>query len=291
MTDRIWLLGASDPEMEAIETLLTARGEHVIYARDSGGRRVHPGNAYEAVEPDMLAATVYLVECATRRMCCGARLHEERDADECGVCGGWPQPSTVHIDHHRPGDAGFGRPPEKFLAASSIGQVLAVLEQEPSAHQRLVAAADHCLAAAYRGACPGVDPDALMHWRAASRAEFQGREVVAVLADIKRASQALAEAPVLILDYDQCPHHRRVVAVADMRRPEPVPELPEAAARLDCAYVSGPLTTPDGRSKYTCSGREEEVRAFLEVWAPEHNLEDCYGDPARGFAGGYLASR
>jgi hypothetical protein len=31
----------------------------------------------------------------------------------------------------------------------------------------LAAAADHCLAAAYRGECPGVDPDALMRWRVA----------------------------------------------------------------------------------------------------------------------------
>src|SRR5690606_4181877 len=27
------------------------------------------------------------------------------------------------------------------------------------------AAADHCLAAAYRGECPGIDPNALMRWR------------------------------------------------------------------------------------------------------------------------------
>src|SRR5690606_42081711 len=39
----------------------------------------------------------------------------------------------------------------------------------------LAAAADHCLAAAYRGECPGVDPDALMRWRVESRAAFQGR--------------------------------------------------------------------------------------------------------------------
>src|SRR5690606_24433639 len=38
------------------------------------------------------------------------------------------------------------------------------------------AAADHCLGAAYRGECPGVDPDALMHWRVAQRATFQGRD-------------------------------------------------------------------------------------------------------------------
>src|SRR5690606_33702597 len=31
------------------------------------------------------------------------------------------------IDHHRPGDPGYGRPPSEFLEASSIGQVIAEL--------------------------------------------------------------------------------------------------------------------------------------------------------------------
>src|SRR5690606_1931199 len=34
---------------------------------------------------------------------------------------------VVKIDHHRPGDPGYGQPPSKFLEASSIGQVIAVL--------------------------------------------------------------------------------------------------------------------------------------------------------------------
>src|SRR5690606_18322240 len=57
------------------------------------------------------------------------------------------------------------------------------------------AAADHCLAAAYRGECPGVDPTALMVWRAETRAAFQGRSVEDILADVERARQALRKAP------------------------------------------------------------------------------------------------
>src|SRR5690606_24913959 len=59
----------------------------------------------------------------------------------------------------------------------------------------LAAAADHCLAAAYAGECPGVDPDALMVWRAETRAAFQGRSPDDILADVERARQALREAP------------------------------------------------------------------------------------------------
>lgn len=51
----------------------------------------------------------------------------------------------------------------------------------------MIAAADHCLAAAYRGECPGVDPDHLMAWRVKTRAAFQGRTVAELEADIECA--------------------------------------------------------------------------------------------------------
>jgi hypothetical protein len=106
----------------------------------------------------------------------------------------------VIIDHHNPGDPGYGRSPAEFLPASSIGQVIAILGDDRIAINRhtlsaespqdlylvpagaladdsdpawclgtgfvptdivLTAAADHCLDAARRGECPGVDPDDL----------------------------------------------------------------------------------------------------------------------------------
>ena len=210
-----------------------------MYATDESGRRVHPGNAYRCPIPEVSeGSTVYAVECI-------GELPE-----------GW-----IRIDHHRPGDPGYGLPPEEFLSAASIGQVIADLatmrtwrEETPDgsvyfpseipieragwrtlpggSHEDhdstwgideigkytedaygesgealvkemveeggyyhvphigwvfvafrgsyelgvgvdaivipdrfvLAAAADHCLAAAYRGECPGVDPDALMRW-------------------------------------------------------------------------------------------------------------------------------
>lgn len=110
MSARIWILGAPGPEMAAIETLLLECGETVAYALDARGERVHPGNAYapectwhdSAPEADWWDS-IYTVEC---------------------------EPTTrdrIVIDHHRPGDRGYGRPPSEFLAASSIGQVVAEL--------------------------------------------------------------------------------------------------------------------------------------------------------------------
>src|SRR5690606_10871211 len=153
----------------------------------------------------------------------------------------------------------------------------------------LIAAADHCLGAAYRGECPGVDPDELMRWRAESRAKFQGRTVDEVLADVERAQAPLRAAPELGLLGDPC----SAVVVRDMRQPvdqRPTRELPEAAVRLGIGYVSGPLVGPDGRQKITCSGTADQVRAFLDHWAPAQGLVDAYGDPARGFAGAYLTT-
>lgn len=381
-TSRLWILGAPDPESAAIERLLTEAGESVTHAT-CGGTRVHGGTAYRA---DTRAGATHWVECSP--------------AD------GHPEGAVV-IDHHRPGDPGYGRPPEEFLSASSLGQVIEHLAalaavgacalppgwqirhgrtysdatrrspgwqrqfcqdvehrdgcsrvtreysiprpeyvvdawadtparmwgESPDGRRPagcapaskegefralvippdswrqilLTSAADHCLGAAYRGECPGVDPDELMRWRAESRAAFQRRSVEEVLADIESAQAALEAADEETLghidaygccccrcgvqvvaddggphDYCECPR------VRDMRRDEPIPELPEAALRLGVGYISGPLDSPDGRRKITCSGLPLQVQAFLDSWAPAQGLADTYGDPARGFAGGYL---
>jgi len=209
MADRIWIMSSSDPEMETIEGLLREAGERIIYALGPDGARVRAADAYRVAalsEPIPAGSVVYRVEC-----------------DGPAI-----PPDAVVIDHHRPGDPGYGRPPEEFLPASSIGQVIAELARQENlpavwrckgqglesapigcvkwnpygpywhvgitpadasrrlswgellfAHSLvlpndivLTAAADHCLGAAYRGECPGVDPDALMRWRAESRARF-----------------------------------------------------------------------------------------------------------------------
>lgn len=318
MADHLWALGAPDPEMEAIARLLFAAGETTVYARDSSGRRVHPGNAYDAAPPE--GEALYAIECGWRR--------DDTAPD-----------NVVTVDHHRPGDPGYGRPAADFLAASSIGQVVSILadtallglraisrwpriEADGSSYllrgeyrhsaqhgwavclspgQRadeydepavsslwacvphdvvLTAAADHCLGAAYRAACPGVDPDTLMRWRAMARAEFQRRDVDDILRDVEATTAALRTAPRLDIGG---------MTVADMRREPPYPELPEAAARAGLPYMSGPLASPDGRRKYTCAGEPAQVRAWM-TWAQHHGYVNIYGDPERGFAGCYGAT-
>lgn len=337
MSKRLWVLGSADPEMERIEELLRTVGEDYVHATRNG-ERVRGGDAYRC---DPVEGATHWVECESPG--------QEREAV---------------IDHHRPGDPGYGRPPDDFLSASSIGQViseLARLGALPESWERLsgvpgafpagafidrvwgsasprwligagtwivvphalilCAAADHCLAHAYRGLCPWVAPDELMHWRAESRAAHQGRYAMEVLADIERARAKLRTAPLAVV-WAECPDcgeaaqakyategidwdgscsiggcyeggnssPGRVVAAEykDMRGRH-VPELPEASAREGLCFIADGLPDPDGRVKVVCqSGTAAQIRAFLEVWAPAQGLVDVYGDPERGIAGGYV---
>ena len=108
---RVWVLGANDPEMERIEQLLLECGEAVAYAVDERDERVRAENAYRASVSirkgkNVDVRTAYLIECD---------VHLPENV------------GRVVIDHHRPGDPGYGRPPAEFLTASSVGQVLSKL--------------------------------------------------------------------------------------------------------------------------------------------------------------------
>lgn len=264
----LFVLGAPDPEMEEIQNVTTVAQDVIIAHAAVGGTRVHPGNAYKST--DMMIVS-------------GRQHFNEVDRTVAVECGGplfsdLPGKTRTLIDHHRPGDTGYGKPPAEYMSASSLGQVLNLLGLQPTPKQRLVAAADHCLAAAYRGECPGVDPDDLMAWRAESRATFQKRSVQDVLNDVRRAMDILRNPPAVL----RCPE----VFVADLRG-QHVPELPEAAARLGRPFLSS-VIEKDGREKVVLQAAPDHVvRAFLNGEIVP-GLTDTYGDPARGFAGGYL---
>lgn len=76
-------------------------------------------------------------------------------------------------------------------------------------------------------------------------------------------------------------------SVRDMRGFEAAPELPEAAARLGLAVMAEPKGRPGDPQKVNVLGGDPPtIRAWL-AWAEAQGLIDLYGDPARGFAGGY----
>ncbi len=299
---RLFVLGASDPEMVAIEAVLEAAGQKFVYALAGMGEltRVHPGNAYkfagtsgEFEDED----TVVLVECAPEK----ALLETIR--------------TVVVVDHHRPGDPGYGQPAEKFFEASSLGQIRALVaritgvgfhEADENQRHAMVAAADHCLEAAYRGKCPGVDPDELMRWRVETRAAFQKRPAQEVLDDIEAARKRLRE-QVAEWTCPECDGSKfdpyagtetchycggsgggGPYEVARFDGMPSIPELPEAAAREGIPFVAT-VVDKDGRKKVVLQAAPPElVKRFL-AGEIVPGLTGLYGDPARGFAGGYVA--
>lgn len=287
----ILILGADDGEMLAIERLAKLSKVELFYAADASGRRVVPAAAYEAVAlldergalfterthdiPDIVSNSI-VVEC---------------DFPGCSPRG--------RCDHHRPGDRGFGKPPSEYWDASSVGQVATLLGIKPSEDLRIAAAADHCLAAAYAGQCPGVDPSALAEYRirelcsispAGNRSQL--RLPKDVCASIKRAKAAILSAPNITVG---------IIPVKDLRG-QVVSDLPEAAMILGVAYLAGgaslrqgdaPKIVLGGCGKGSIPGTAP-VEAFL---AAAHSgevggmrVKNAYGDPVRGFAGAYLCA-
>jgi len=255
----IFVLGASDPEMARIEALLGECGRTVAKATVNG-RRVAPSMAYRADGTDPAIPRGADVVCI-----------------ECQVVGITP---TAVIDHHRPGDPGYGKGPEDYWAASSIGQLYAMLpDATPAAEDRLIAAADHCLGHAYQGRCPGVDPDALRAWRTASRAAFQRCTKEEIEWQVDGAIATLQNLPTVMVAGQ---------SVANAMFMSPIPEAPEASAITGIALMYSMVDRATGRMKVGLLGAEPAtIREWMERNALEMGLVEVYGDPARGFAGAY----
>jgi len=251
----VFILGASDAEMDAIESLLKAN-EYPFAHATLQGRRVRAGNAYRAdatrilLPPDLEPV---FVECAVDGL--------ER---------------TQVIDHHRAGDPGYDCGPLDYWAGSSIGQVHSFLGIEPTDEARIVAAADHCPGAAYRGLCPGVDPEALRVWRLHSRASRRGIPVDVVAAAI---DDGIAQLKRLDCVNVEGHHFANAVGVT-------VPELPEASAITGIPVMHTLKEFETQRQKVSVLGASPEaIRAWM-AWASTF-LVDVYGAPERGYAGAY----
>lgn len=271
---RVFVLGCPDPEMEEIERVLRQSGHAVRYAMtryirvrtgsdgqegppQTGYKRVRADNAYHAdqtCEPLPAGYEVVFVECALLGL----------------------TPDIV-VDHHKPGDPGFACPPQEYLKGSSLGQVLELLGQEPSEQQRLIAAADHCPTQAYAGMCPGVCPKALGAWRTYSRALRRGI-----------SPGQMDEAIAVSLEYLRNPTERVTFCnqdfpwVADRN----AREFAEASARYNLPFMYSEAPR-HGKVKLGIMGAAPEV---IEAWMAQCGLADVYGNPGRGYAGGYLAA-
>lgn len=265
MVDQDWVfvLGAQDPEMREIERILRRGGRSFVHAARAGER--------------CNARTAYAAEGVVRMSRAGrampALLLPAAPAVfvECTVLGHEP---VGRVDHHHPGDPGYEKGPEAYLEGSSLGQVLRLLEMEANEVQRLLAAADHCLTAAYQGACPGVDPGEMLFQRAAWQAKMSGRSLGDVMDGILLAAKLV---------------HRRFdseLGEALFLDPTEVPlDLAEGAA-----YAGKPVRyrqlLPGGEIKEMLKGADlGRIERFMD--AHRAAGRSVYGNPYRGYAGAY----
>jgi len=254
-----FVLGAADPEMEEIIRVLNAEDFGWVKATCLG-QAVDRPDAYEATSVDGLLP----------------RDHENIVFVECRVLGLTP----AHIcDHHNPGDPGYDKPPRQYMEGSSLGQVLSLIGKEPTDQQRIIAAADHCLAHAYSGLCPGVSREVLADWRERSRASRFDLTLDDIRLRISIAEKALDRAP------------RQRIAnedVAYFADKDVAPyEIFEASARCGkpILYVAH-LEHKNTRYK-TKMGLINVRPQTVEAWMRDCGLEKVYGAPLRGYAGGY----
>jgi hypothetical protein len=260
--DATFILGAQDPEMREIERVLdSARQARMHAAR--GRYRVNARTAYDA------DGVVHAGPGGTRAalLLPGVPLAFV----ECGLAGCEP---IARVDHHHPGDPGFEAGPERYMEGSSLGQVLQLLEREPTETQRLLAAGDHCLTAAYQGACPGVDPNLLLELRASWRARVSGRTLSDVIGGILDAADRVRT------------HHDSEFGESRFLDPTEIPlDLAEGSA-----YAGIPVRyrglMPDGVLKEMFKGGNP---AAVERFMAEHRSagRQVYGNPYRGYAGTY----
>ena len=248
---RTFILGANDPEMREIVRVLTEAGEAFAYARQAG-MNVRPRNAYQA-------------DGTSERLVKGTEVLFV----ECSVLG--LSPAQV-FDHHRPGDPGYDCGPADYVLGSSLGQVLAFLGKTPTDQQRIICAADHCPDAAYRGECPGLDVYAFADWRLASKAAVKSMSLSEMRALVDEQHVRLRAAERI-----------DVAGVSVAWLPDASDEAPDASARYGIPFMYRKME-PDGREKFGILGAPPHA---IEAWMASCGLENVYGTPSRGYAGGY----
>jgi hypothetical protein len=260
----LFVLGARDPEMREIAGVLRSRDRNFLHA-SRRGLPVDPRAAYHADG---------VVSIAPNGRSRPALLPPRRPAVfvECTVAGHEP---SLRVDHHHPGDPGYAQPPERYLEGASIGQTLKLLEMEATPTQRLLAAADHCLTAAYAGQCPGVDPHELLFLRASWRSRVTGRSLMDVVEGIQHAAKQVE------LHFDS--EYGESVFLDTTELP---PDLAEGAAYA-VRTVRYRDWFPGTVLKEMLKGAQpDHVERFMAAHRGEGR--EVYGNPFRGYAGAYL---
>lgn len=276
------IFGGSDHEEQAARKVCK---DHDIWTATAtvNGTKCHAGNAYQA--------NGYVIDGATDFNVDGA----DCIIFECNAAAAGGQEVVGRCDHHNPGDPGYALGPDRFWEASSLGQLCSILGVSPTEGLLMVAAGDHCPAAAYKGLCPGVDAQKFKTHRIAGLATAwlagvsptDGYPIYAD--DSEQVEKAIDFATKLI----RLAPESSFVGVKDLRQYGKIDQLPEAALIAGYAYISQIPDTdrdgnPTGNVKINLGGDNspETVKAVME-WLNRHpsGMAPAYGVPSRGFAG------
>jgi hypothetical protein len=269
-TLKVFVLGADDPEMRRIEELANLLGYLTVYAQKDG-KRVHPGNAYAADNTSDIPTgfKVVFVECQIE-----------------GV-----EPDFV-IDHHNEGDPGYGKGPELYWEASSIGQLYEYLSLETVPDKdRVLAAMDHCLNAAVKGGCPGIVRWRVLDIKTRMIAELTGltegevRKMIGRYIDLIRQVNSIHEFGYALL-FDQ-----KVIIIPDTG----IGYTAEYLTAQVAGVVQGvPIIICSRENEgdmlryHFCGDTTPETVEGFVKWAKDlKGLIRIYSNPQRGYAGGY----
>ena len=281
------VFGARDPEQIEAERMFKNHGWDIYHA-GIDGVRCHPGNAYKAdrtvfkTPPDV----VCLFECSIPPF------------------EGF-EPKVVVIDHHRPGDPGYDCEAGDYWRGSSLGQACKLLHVEPTEHLRIIAALDHCPRQAMAGSCPGVNRLLAAKGRRAQIDEehkpvggyipgegmYKTIEEIIISARIEILYSPFIEIgwPVRDLRSRDCglDSHggwtsQPGYSASYLCAIQAALELKESILMEHQDYKSGP------RKLYVNAAFPSIVKEFMENWGPAQGLTGIYGNPQRGYAGGYI---
>lgn len=263
-----FVLGAQDPEMIRIEEILKEKDLLFSYATKDG-KRCHPGNAYQADRQTFeVSGQVVFVEC------------------DLLILGG---AEIIHVDHHRPGDPGYGLAPSQYRQASSIGQIYALLNLGELPHEDLILAAmDHSPAHAIRGECPGVSAEEVLERKISEIAAATKHEPSEVREKVSRYDALISTSPEIEVGGQSL----RDLRDTYLGEGYSVNLLSAQVAALAGGYavLLRHRDVAGKPEKWSISGhaRPQTIKAFKEEWGPAQGLTGIYGVPERGYAGGYL---
>lgn len=257
-----FVLGGSDSEMKHIEFAIVEAGHEVVKA-EINGIRVTRGQAYRADYPSPKIGDVW-VECQ----------HVDYTKTEMYSLG------ITIVDHHYEGDPGYGKPPEEYWEASSIGQVYNILGLESDYEARMIAAGDHCLYAAYHSMCPGIDKEDFKSYR------------MSYFGSNSRPKKFASEFGSAIMLAKSC----ETIKLGDLTVVDLTPMtethyswLADISCLLNMKFVTiQPHPKKEGVTKYFVGNlSRKEIKYFVKELI--HELGDevitVYGDPTRQFAG------